>query len=61
MLIDEYKEKKEIESSKMFRKKKNLELRKKLKMTEMKFLRLIDTMKSIYLIIILLQKRLLQA
>ena len=29
MLINEYEKKKEIESSKMFRKKKNLELRKK--------------------------------
>ena len=53
------KKKKEIESSKMSR-KKNLELRKKLKMTKMKFLRLIDTMKDIYSIIILLQERLLQ-
>ena len=60
MLINKYEKKKEIESSKMSRKKKNLELRKKLKMTKMKFLRIIDKMKNIYSIIILLQERLLQ-
>ena len=61
MLINEYEEKKKIESSKIIRKKKNLELRKKLRITKMKVLRLANTMKDIYLIIILLQKRLLQA
>ena len=60
MLINEYKKKKKIESNKMSRKKKNLELRKKLKITKMKFLRLANTVKDIYLIIILFQKRLLQ-
>ena len=52
MLINEYEEKKEIKSSKMFQKKKNLELRKKLKITKMKLLRFVNTMKDIYLIII---------
>ena len=59
MLINKYKKKKNIESNKTFLKKKNLELRKKLKMIKMKFVRLIDTMKNIYAIIILFQKRLL--
>ena len=54
MLINEYEEKKKIESSKMSQKKKNLKLRKKLRITKMKFLRLIDTMKDNSLIIILL-------
>ena len=60
MLINKYKEKKEIKSSNTFLKEKNLELRKKLKMTKMKFVRLANTIKDIYLIIILFQKRLLQ-
>ena len=54
MLINEYKEKKEIESSKMSRKKKNLELRKKLRLIKMKFLRLANIIKDVYSIIIFL-------
>ena len=61
MLINEYKKKKKIESNKMSLKKKNLELRKKLKMIKMKLLRLANTMKDIYSIIISFQERLLQA
>ena len=59
MLINKYKEKEEIEPSKMSRKKKNLELRKKLRLIKMKFLRLANIMKDVYLIITFLQKRLL--
>ena len=60
MLTNKYEKKKKIESNKKARKKENFELRKKLKMTKMKFLRLTNIMKDIYLIITLLQKRLLQ-
>ena len=52
MLINEYEEKKKIESSKIIRKEENLELRKKLKMTKMKFLRLANIMKNFHSIII---------
>ena len=61
MLTDIYKKKKEIESNKMSLKEKNLELRKKLRMAKMKFLRLANTVKDIHSIIISLQERLLQA
>ena len=59
MLTNEYEEKKKIESNKKARKEKNFELRKKLKITKMKFLRLANIIKDVYLIITLLQKRLL--
>ena len=52
MLINKYRKKKEIESNKTFLKKKNLELRKKLRMAKMKFVRLANTIKDIHLIII---------
>ena len=52
MLINKYEEKKEIKSRKITRKKKNLKLRKKLRITKMKFLRLANTVKDIYSIII---------
>ena len=55
MLTNKYEKKKNIASLK----KKNLELRKKLRMTEMKFMRLTNTVKNIYAIIISFQKRLL--
>ena len=61
MLINKYKKKKDIKSNKASLKKKNLELRKKLKMIKMKLMRLIDTMKDIYAIIISFQERLLHA
>ena len=48
MLTDKYEKKKDI----AFLKKKNLELRKKLRITKMKFMRLINTVKDIYIIII---------
>ena len=44
-----------------FLQKENLELRKKLKMIKMKFVRLTNTVKNIYAIIISFQKRLLHA
>ena len=59
MLTDKYEKKKDIKSNKTFLKKKNLELRKKLRMTKMKFVRLTNTIKDIYTIIILFQERLL--
>ena len=59
MLINKYEKKKDIESNKAFLKKKNFELRKKLRMIKMKFVRLINTMKNIYAIITSFQKRLL--
>ena len=59
MLINKYEKKKDIELNKASLKKKNLELRKKLRMTEMKFVRLINIVKDIYAVIISLQKRLL--
>ena len=60
MLTNKYEKNEEIESSKTSLKKKNLELRKKLKITKMKFVRLTNTAKDIHLIIILFQERLLQ-
>ena len=59
MLTNKYEKNEEIESNKTSLKKKNLELRKKLRMIKMKFMRLANTTKDIYSIIISFQKRLL--
>ena len=59
ILTNKYEKKKDIESNKTFLKKKNLELRKKLRMIKMKFIYLINIVKDIYAVIISLQKRLL--
>ena len=55
MLTDKYEKKKDI----AFLKKENLELRKNLRITKMKFVRLTNIVKNIYAIITSFQKRLL--